>query len=234
MATLKAVIFDLFETLVTEWGRPKYLSREVAADLCVDYQAFRQEWGALGRDRFLGKYAKVEDAYRRVLGNLGINQDEQLLIKIAQKRTQYKRKCFDVVESNIIDMLSALKAEGYKIGLISNCSPEEIGGLKDSALYSYFDTVVLSCDVGMAKPDIKIYEHCLSLLDESASDCCYIGDGGSNELQGAKEAGMMPLRALWFIKYFVENLDMNNEYSVFHKTDELIEYIIGVAKNVRH
>ena len=89
---MTAIIFDLFETLVTEWGRPKYLTREVATDLGVDYHAFRHEWGALGRDRFLGKYPRVEDAYRRALDRLGISRDEQLIIEVAQKRTQYKRK----------------------------------------------------------------------------------------------------------------------------------------------
>jgi len=34
---MKAVVFDLFETLVTEWGRPKYTTREVATDLGIDY-----------------------------------------------------------------------------------------------------------------------------------------------------------------------------------------------------
>ena len=222
---MKAVIFDLFETLITEWGRPKYVTSDVAADLGVDCQLFRREWGALGRDRFLGKYAKVEQAYKKVLDNLGIERDDRLLAQVAHKRTEYKRKCFDVIEQKIIDMLSALKADGYKIGLISNCSPEEIEGLQDCELYSYFDAVVLSCDVGMEKPDICIYEHCRSLLGEQASDCYFVGDGGSDELHGAQRAGMMPLRALWFIKHFVEDFDVDKSYRAFYEPEELVEYV---------
>ena len=45
-AYMKAVIFDLFETLVTEWGRPKYTSRQVALDLVVDHHVFQKEWFA--------------------------------------------------------------------------------------------------------------------------------------------------------------------------------------------
>jgi len=224
-ATLKAIIFDLYETLITEWGRPRYLVRDAAIYLDVDHQLFQQEWDALGRDRFLGKYAKVEDVLKKILDNLSIDRDEQLLIEIAQKRARYKQTCFDVIEPKIIDMLSSLKAEGYKIGLISNCSPEEVGGLQDCELYTYFDAIVLSCDVGMEKPDTEIYDYCLSLLGEKASDCYFVGDGGSGELSGAERAGMIPLRALWFIKYFAENFDLNNSYKSFYEPEELLEYV---------
>jgi len=216
---MKAVIFDLFETLVTEWGRPKYLTKDVAIDLDIGYQLLRREWSALG------KYAKVEDAYKKVLDNLGFVQEEQLLVEVAQKRTQCKRKCFDTIEPKITNMLSKLKADGYKIGLISNCSPEEIEGLQECNLYTYLDAVVLSYDVGLAKPSSKIYEYCISLLGVDAADCYFVGDGGSDELSGAERAGLMPLRALWFIKHLAENFDECKNYTAFYEPSELVEYI---------
>ena len=222
---MKAVIFDLFETLITEWGKPKYLTQDVAADLNVDYQTFHQEWRALGDGRYLGKYVKVETAYKKILDNLGLHRDDQLLVKMAQKRTENKSKSFDKIEPKIMDMLATLKAQGYKIGLISNCSAEEIEGLQNCALYPYFDAVVLSCDVGMKKPDVNIYQHCLSLLGHKALQCYFVGDGGSDELNGAKKAGMVPLRALWFTKHFVKGFDADKSYSAFYEPEELVAYI---------
>ena len=222
---MKAVIFDLYETLITEWGKPKYLTRDVAADLAVDYERFRQAWHALGNDRFTGKYARVQDAYAQALTSIGVHRDAQLLAKIADKRTQSKRACFDPIAPAIIDLLTVLKNGGYKIGLISNCAPEEIVGLQDCALFPYLDAVVLSCEVGMRKPNADIYTHCLSLLGEQAADCYFVGDGGSDELRGAKEVGLTPLRALWFIKHFAKNLDTDATYPAFYAPAEALKYI---------
>jgi putative hydrolase of the HAD superfamily len=219
-----AVIFDLFETLVTERGRPKYTTRDIALDLNVDYQEFRSEWVSLHNERYLGKLSGTVQVFQRILANLGTSRDENLLITISNKRDECKRKCFEVIEPQILTMLSEIKERGYKIGLISNCSAEETAGFKDSILYDYFDAVALSCEVGIIKPDVGIYEHCLKILGELPYNCLYIGDGES-ELNGAKRAGMLPLRALWFIKDFVKDFDSEYTYPVLSKPSEIEKYI---------
>ena len=225
---MKAVIFDLFETLVTEWGRPKYTSHQVAQDLGVDPHVFQQEWSIRNRDMmYIGKYAKTEQVYEEILNIMGITRDSKLLTQIADKRADYKRKCFEVIEPKIMEMLALLKSKGYKIGLISNCSSEEVTALHDCSLYPYFDAVVLSCDVGMKKPDIEIYEHCLTILKEQASNCFFVGDGGSDELSGAERAGLIPLKALWFIKHYAEDFDSDSIYKSFYEPREMTDYIFN-------
>jgi putative hydrolase of the HAD superfamily len=103
-------------------------------------------------------------------------------------------------------MLTSLKRNGYKLGLISNCSSEEVTVLKNNALYTYFDNVILSYEVKCAKPDQKIYDLSMKELGVLPEQCVYIGDGGSDELNGAKKAGMTPIQAAWYIK------DYNNDY----------------------
>jgi putative hydrolase of the HAD superfamily len=220
-----AVVFDLFETLITEWGRPKYTTRKIAEDLNIDYKTFRHEWELLHSDRYLGNLSGTKQVYKTILKNLGISRDESLINDISLKRDKCKRSCFEKIEPKIVKMLSAIREMGYKVGLISNCSTEEIEGLWDSDLYRYFDAIVLSCDVGIIKPDNKIYEHCLTLLNEGPSDCFYVGDGGSNELFGAEQTGMRPLKALWFTKHFVEVFDSDKVYPAFLEPSEIISFI---------
>ncbi len=40
----KAVIFDLFETLITEWGHKKYTKNEMCADLGLERERFDAYW----------------------------------------------------------------------------------------------------------------------------------------------------------------------------------------------
>jgi len=57
-------------------------------------------------------------------------------------------------------------------------------------LAGLFDAEVISCHVGMAKPDPEIFLKCLDMLGLPAEHCLFVGDGGSNELAAAKGVGM--------------------------------------------
>ena len=66
----------------------------------------------------------------------------------------------------------------------------EVAAWDDCPLAGLFDAEVFSCVAGCAKPERAIYETCLQALELSAAECLFVGDGGSNELAGAREVGM--------------------------------------------
>ena len=51
----------------------------------------------------------------------------------------------------------------------------------------------------MLKPDPRIYQQVLQALGVSPEDTIFVGDGGSNELAGARRAGLTALWATWFL-----------------------------------
>ena len=67
-------------------------------------------------------------------------------------------------------------------------------------MYEFFDVLCMSCEIGIKKPDLRVYELCAEKLGVNADECLSVGDGGSNELQAAKEAGMKPLQAVWYLR----------------------------------
>ncbi len=90
----------------------------------------------------------------------------------------------------VVDAYTELSDRGYKVGLISNCM-EEVSVMWDSTPFApMFDVAVLSSDVGMAKPDPRIYALSAVRLGVDARDCLYVGDGSDGELSGAEQAGM--------------------------------------------
>ncbi len=201
---IKAVIFDLYETLITEWVSRKYLSSQCARDLAVDPSLFREIWNSRHREMDTGRLS-----YRQVLTEIitaaGKQPDEALLSACEQKRITGKNDCFAAPSATVMHMLSALKQQGLKLCLCSNCSADEVAGLAACPLSSFFDSIVLSYQIGFAKPDKQIYLHCADQLGLSPDECLFVGDGGSRELFGARNAGMHPLRALWFPeKYHTE------------------------------
>ena len=193
----KAVIFDLFETLITEWGHKKYTKNEMCADLGVERAQFDIYWDEKALDQYEGKIT-YEDSLKYVCGKCGKSVDEDTISTILDKRIKTKSVCFEYVQPEVYQLLKTLRDIGMKTAIVSNCSSEEVQVLKDSEIYKYFDEVILSYEVHMKKPDPCIYEEAAKRLGVDVTECLFVGDGGSNELVGARAVGMKAIQAKWY------------------------------------
>lgn len=194
---IQAVIFDLFETLITEWGHEKYTKLKISEDLHLDYDLFNLYWEENSSGRYLGKVS-FEESIRYVCQKCGVQLDTDQLAYIVGKRMSTKAACFESIDPDVITLLKELKARGFRLAILSNCSSEEVTTIRQSRLCSYFDTLILSYEVGLSKPDPLIYGKVLSDLHLVAEECLYTGDGGSSELEGARAAGMEAVQAKWY------------------------------------
>ena len=70
------------------------------------------------------------------------------------------------------------------------CSSDVEEAWDETELASHLDEVVLSCTVGLTKPDPRIYELACERLEVSPGDCLFVGDGANDELAGAERVGM--------------------------------------------
>ncbi len=92
--------------------------------------------------------------------------------------------------TDVVETLREIRARGFKIGLISNCGPEVPSFVRGSALARFIDHATFSCEIGIAKPDPRIFEaHCRE-LGVKPEQTVFLGDGGSYELDGAQSVGM--------------------------------------------
>lgn len=197
----KAVIFDLFETLITEWGHKKYTKNEMCSDLGIEREIFDVYWNEKQKDRNSGEIS-FADSIRYVCEKCSKQIDELTLSGIIDKRIRTKSLCFEYVNPDVYLLLDHLKTMGLRLAIISNCSSEEVNVIRQSKLYKYFDLLVLSYEVKMQKPEIRIYKEGANRLGVTADECIFIGDGVSNELEGAKMAGMKAIQAKWYTNQF--------------------------------
>lgn len=195
---IKAVIFDMYETLITLFESPLYFGSQMASDAGIEEGKFLEIWRASETDRTTGKLI-FEEVVEKILRANGC-YSEKKMEQIFSKRVQSKEEAFAHMHKDIVPMLKALKDRGILIGLISNCYSEETEVIKKSVLYPYFDAVCLSFDEGLQKPDPAIFIRCLEKLDVQAGNCLYVGDGGSNELEAAETVGMRAVQAAWYLK----------------------------------
>ncbi len=193
---INAVIFDMFETLVTLFTGRTYFSENIAADLGQPIEAFRKCWHETEKDRSLGKYS-MEEGLAITLKNLGAYSEENAKM-ILQKRREALGDTFNDIPKESLWLLKTLHEKGLKVGLITNTFSDERDFIRSSPLFPFFDAAMISYEQGLLKPDPEIYQRMLKALDVKAEECLYVGDGGSHELTGARSVGMQAVQCTWF------------------------------------
>ncbi len=205
---IKAVFFDLFETLVTEFADGRRISKrnyDYAELLGIPNEDFKQSWNERSRQRMTGAFPDYACVLRDILASRALVCDEERIESLYQARLIEKALPFHAIHSDVIALLKTLKSNNIKIGLISNCTEEEVRGLPGSELAAYLDDVIYSFEVGAAKPDADIYVRACQRLFVKPEESVFVGDGGSSELDGAREAGMRAYHAVWFNTYLTSS-----------------------------
>ena len=87
-----------------------------------------------------------------------------------------------------------LRGQGLKLALVSNIMLYEVEIVDRLGLRPLLDAVVLSCEVGVRKPDPPIYLAAAERLSVAPAACVFVGDGMSRELSGARAVGMTAVR----------------------------------------
>src|ERR1700747_1477566 len=103
---IQAVLFDLFETLVTESGTSMRRASSLAVRLGVDQGAYKQEWRSRRLDIVLGR-CSFRDTLAQIVQTLGGRTDEAILEHLRSERVQQKADLFRTVEPEVLATLEA-------------------------------------------------------------------------------------------------------------------------------
>lgn len=189
----RPVIFDLFHTLVPG-GDPERdrVVGEMALMVGVEPAALVEAYHATWRDRMTGWDAA--ETVRVLARRLGGAPTEEQVARAAAHRRNLAGRLLAGVPSSSVAVLDALRADGHRIGLVSNATAETAEAWPATDLARRFDVAVFSCDVGLAKPDPAIYRLAAERLGVDPADCVFVGDGADGELAGAAAVGMTVVR----------------------------------------
>ena len=186
---IKAVFFDLFFTLIY----PKYSEKNNEYDVL---KITPEEWEQYAEDdklyneRALGKVKTEEEIIEKIAAITPFYISDIQKTEIIINRENRMKNALMNVDEEILHTLKELKKQGLKICLVSNADIIDCKFWSHSPLSQHFDDAVFSCNVEMLKPDTNIYKYAMDNLNVDPSESLFIGDGGSDELRGAKSAGM--------------------------------------------
>ena len=196
---IQAVIFDLYETLVTEFDPDWRPGPSVAERLGLPQAAFDAAWNSRYEARMTGRLPDFAAVLREVTAELGQTPNEAMIAQLRQERLKEKVIPFTHIDPAVLQMLNRLRAQSIKLGLITNAAPEEVAAWPESDLASFFDDMIASYQVGLLKPDAGIYRLACERLAVVPEATAFVGDGGNQELPGAAQASLRPFWATWFL-----------------------------------
>ena len=188
-----AVIFDLFGTLVDDFGSSAgQMNQELAAALGVPYEPFMQLWSQTLQMRAIGAFQTVEASIEHVCRAMEMQVGAEQIKRAVEIRLQYIRQALKP-RPNAEATLAQLKHQGHKLGLVSNCSIEIPILWKETAFADLVESPVFSSRVHLQKPDPRIYQLACERLDVMPDSCLYIADGEDYELAAAANVGLHPV-----------------------------------------
>jgi HAD superfamily hydrolase (TIGR01509 family) len=182
---LKAIIFDVGGVLIrteSRTGREKWATRFGLDSWDFENFVFRGESGLMSE---LGQRT-VQEHWRWLGQHFGLEDDDLL----AMRRDFYAG---DVLNEHLVAYVKRLRQAGYRTGLLSNFGDNarrlwaEVYPFID-----YFDGVTISAEVGIMKPDPRIYRLAAESLGVEPEESLFVDDFIQN-VEGARRAGMQAL-----------------------------------------
>ncbi|UCH43536.1 MAG: HAD family hydrolase [Dehalococcoidales bacterium] len=188
----KAVIFDLFGTLIDNfpWAESNNILEQMASELSVPAKDFTDLWHATFDERMKGIFQDYQACIRHICQQIGVKAADDKVELAAGMRFEMNKQEVTSPRKGATEVLTYLRKNGCKTGLISDCSTETTLVWKNSPLSSLIDEVVFSCLAGIKKPDPRIYQIAIGNLGVSPQACIYIADGIGQELIAASKFGM--------------------------------------------
>ncbi|HJR80418.1 MAG TPA: HAD family phosphatase [Anaerolineales bacterium] len=179
MIQIKAILIDIGGVLWHEKETPLHMNWAARCGLSpkeFDEIVFNSEWGA---QALIGTITG-EEMWENIGEELGLSPTER-----SQCEEEYWAGLWD---TEFFDYCHTLKSR-YKFGIVSDAESTAREKAKPWINEALFDVIVFSSEVGVCKPDPKIFQRALEQLGVAASESLFIDDRERN-VNGAKALGI--------------------------------------------
>jgi putative hydrolase of the HAD superfamily len=202
---VKAVLFDLGNTLIWYYGRPEI--PQILREAVTEVENFLRDMGLLrvSQEEMWRRMEKEENyeakdySVRPLEGRLArvfqLDPGSEELLATACRCFMKPIFARARLYEDSLPVLRELRSRGFKTAIVSNTSwgsPAALWReeLARHGLSEQVDATVFCRDVGWRKPDRRIFEFTLEKLQADAGDCVFVGDDPNWDMAGPRSFGM--------------------------------------------
>ncbi|GEM_PF-3581622 len=194
-----AVFFDLWDTLVSA----RAITWETQQEMGLGNNSFRFFIQRFERAVMLKRFVSVESFVRAGFAEFGLHPEKEKVKKIASMWRAHMKSTKLFPET--LRVLKALKQKGFLLALVSNCQFFGTRAmLKRLKLLRLFDSIQLSFENGLLKPNPRVFSRALKALRLKPKQAIMVGDSRTDIIgaANAKMRGIIVQRKLRSKKYF--------------------------------
>jgi putative hydrolase of the HAD superfamily len=188
-AMVRACLVDVYDTILKSFFIDRVTT--LVEPLGVNVEDWLAEFEKTREDRDRGKITTA-DAFARALRGCGIEPADGLVDDLMRRDMDYTYAHTRLYDDTV-PFLGWLRAQGLLIAFVSNCADTTRGLLEHLGVIPLVDAVVLSCEVGSAKPSPEIYVTALADLGVAAADAVFVDDQ-PRYCMGAEAVGVRPIQ----------------------------------------
>ncbi len=202
----KNYIFDLYGTLIdintnerktSLWKNisniyTMYGAKYTPSELKKAYHKYIQdETAKIPTDKYTtNPEPQIEYVFQRLYTEKGVDCNMELAV-FTGKAFRALSLTYIKLYDGVIELFDAIHKNGGKAYLLSNAQriftePE----IRMTGIYELFDDVIISSDVGCAKPDIKFYQTILKKHSLKPEESIMIGNDYITDIKGSHDAGL--------------------------------------------
>ncbi len=187
----KYAIFDLDDTLHDKTAALKNCALSMFDKFLSNTQIERDGFCAFFVQQNTIIQPKTQ-AFASIAREFGISRDlERSLLETFDSDFHLYAQAFP----NVAESLKYFQDKGVRTACLTNGRDFfQRNKIKALGFECYFDVILTSCEVGVKKPDLRIFSIALERLQATADQCIYIGDSLSADIQPAKALGM---KTIW-------------------------------------
>ena len=188
MSPLKAVLIDLYDTLVwTDWP---VLRERIEARAEVSGRQLLDGFERTRVARSIGTYGSLEGDLAEVLKAAGLERDDALVKELAGTITTFLETGVHLWDDSL-PTIRELRTRGLRTAVVSNCDHGTRPVVERLGLHEDTDAVVLSFEAGVAKPEPGIYLRALDALGVAPEESVFVDDQLAY-CEGAGAVGVRP------------------------------------------
>jgi putative hydrolase of the HAD superfamily len=195
-SSIRAIAFDVGGTLIQPWPSVGHIYAAVAARHGlngVSVETLNRQFAAAWKNLRNFNYTSSEwhSLVNQIfLGLAQVPVSDSLFSDLYDRFAQADTwRIFD----DVLPALEFLKARGLKLGIISNWDERLRPMMRQLNLDRFFQTIVVSCEVGQCKPSAAIFRQAAQKLDLQPSEILHIGDSPALDVAAASAAGFRSL-----------------------------------------